>query len=54
MVYLMNKNEKARAKAGRAWLHQISGKFKTGTHDPRPKRTRTRQADKDKAIKDQL
>jgi hypothetical protein len=45
-------NEAAR-KAASAELFENSGKFKTGAHDPRPKRARTRGASKNNAIKEQ-
>jgi hypothetical protein len=53
----MNKNNKARAKAEGRWLFELLTKtgFKKGSHqNHKDKRARTRQANKTKAIKDQL
>ena len=49
----LNRVAQARLKAESAALNNDMGKFKTGAHDPRPKRERTRSAAVQKAIKEQ-
>jgi hypothetical protein len=48
----LNNAAEARRKAESAALFQASGKFKTGAHNPEPKRARTRGASESKAIED--
>jgi hypothetical protein len=49
----LNKAAKAMRDVASAELFKSSGKFKTGAHDTRPKRARTRGAAINNAIKEQ-